>query len=493
MIAGPIRARRPAGPWGHSIPDQSEVCAFLERLVGRAPILTQISAVFVGTEDVYKLKRAVRLSFLDFTGLESRRHFLERELAINGPTAPGLYREVIPVTRGPEGLHLGGDGAPLDWVLRMARIPEADFLNADISRLGPEVLDSLGDMVAASHQVLPPAVVDDPVAAMRRNVEGNARAGLANGLPPDRVEAWRLAALASLEREAPLVLRRAAGGFVRRAHGDLHLGNICVWQGRLVPFDAIEFDETMATVDLGYDLAFLLMDLDHRVSRAAANRVLNRYVARTGDAALVRLLPPFLSRRAMVRAHVQGGTPGLAYLEAAWGYINPVPGLVVAIGGLPGTGKSTVARALAPTLGPAPGALILRSDEIRKRLHGMAPEARAGRAAYTSAAGARVNAALLEGIGAAGDHAVIADATFLSPVLRRAVAANATNFVGIWLQAPLDVLAQRVAAREGDASDATVEVLQRLAAVNPGPIDWHVVAADDDAVARCRALVAGGG
>jgi predicted kinase len=337
---------------------------------------------------------------------------------------------------------------------------------------------------------LPPATLLDPVAAMRRNIEGNARAGLASGLPPNRVEAWRTAALASLEREAALVLQRAATGLVRRAHGDLHLANICLWQGAPVPFDAIEFDETMATIDLGYDLAFLLMDLDHRVGRAAANRVLNRYVARTGDAALVRLLPPFLSRRAMVRAHVQGGASGMAYLEAAWRYINPAPGLVVAIGGLPGTGKSTLARALAPSLGPAPGALILRSDEIRKRLHGVAPEARLGREAYTAKANANVNAALLDGVRQAAGHAVIADATFTGPLLRDAIATCGAPFVGIWLEAPLDVLVQRVANRKGDASDATPAVLERMAAANRGVMTWHVVPADEHVTARCHALLA---
>jgi aminoglycoside phosphotransferase family enzyme/predicted kinase len=460
-------------------------------LTGRAPILTQISAVFVGAAEVYKLKRAVRLSFLDFTALDSRRHFLERELAINSPAAPGLYHGVLPVTRGADGLRLGGEGAALDWVLCMARVPEADFLDVDPERLDPALLDALGDMVASAHAALAPAALPDPVAAMRRNIEGNARAGLASGLPPNRVAAWQTAALAALGREAPLVLQRAATGLVRRAHGDLHLANICLWRGVPVPFDAIEFDETMATIDLGYDLAFLLMDLDHRVGRAAANRVLNRYVARTGDAALVRLLPTFLSRRAMVRAHVQGGNAGLAYLEAAWRYINPAPGLVVAIGGLPGTGKSTLARALAPSLGPAPGALILRSDEIRKRLAGVAPEARLGRTAYSAAAGARVNAALLDGVRQAAGHAVIADATFMSPMLRNAVAACGAPFVGIWLEAPLDVLAQRVAARTGDASDATVAVLERMAAADPGPMTWHAVPADETALARCRALLDG--
>lgn len=449
--------------------------------------MTQISAVFVGRDTVYKLKRAVKLSFLDFTALDRRRHFLERELAINAPAAPGLYRDVVAVTREPEGLALDGPGVPVDWVLRMGRIPDSGF--PDLSQLGPEVLDALGDMVAANHAALNPASLTDPVGTMRGNVEGNARSGLASGLPPDLVAAWRAAALAALNQHANLLRERAAAGFVRRAHGDLHLHNICFWQGALVPFDAIEFDETMATIDLGYDLAFLLMDLDHRVGRAAANRVLNRYVARTGDAALVRLLPQFMSRRAMVRAHVQGGEMGLGYLAAAWDYIRPPPGLLVAIGGLPGTGKSTVARALAPGLGPAPGALILRTDEIRKRLRGVAPEVRGGRAAYSAAAGAAVNAALLDGARAAAGHAVIADATFLNPALRVAIERCGTPFVGIWLHAPMDVLESRVAARRGDASDATVEVLRRMAAANPGPMTWHRVLADDRAVERCQALL----
>ncbi len=465
--------------------------ALLQRLTGRAPIETQISAVFVGADTVYKLKRAVRLSFLDFTTVAAREHFLRRELAINAAAAAEIYRGVVPITRGPAGLELNGAGEPVDWVLRMARVPAADFLDVNPARLDGALLDQLGDMVAASHAGLLPAQVPDLAGAMRRNVEGSARAALAVGLPADQVAAWRGATLAAQDGLAAMVARRAAAGLVRRAHGDLHLGNICLWRGHPVPFDALEFDESMATIDLAYDLAFLLMDLDHRVGRPAANRVLNRYVARTGDAALVRLLPPFLSRRAMVRAHVKGGD--LGYLKAALEYIQPPPGGVVAIGGLPGTGKSTLARALAPTLGPAPGALILRSDEIRKRLAGVAPEERLGPAGYTADMTVRVAAALLDGVRQAAGHGVIVDATLLDPALRDAVAAAAgAGFTGIWLDAPLDTLAARVAARCGDASDATVGVLQRLAAANPGPITWHRVAADDGALARCRALVRAG-
>ena len=245
----------------------------------------------------------------------------------------------------------------------------------------------------------------------------------------------------------------------------------------------------MATIDVAYDLAFLLMDLDRRAGRRAANRVLNRYVARTGDAALVRLLPAFMSRRAMVRAHVTGD---LDYLDAALAYLRPAPGRIVAIGGLPGTGKSTQARALAPALGAAPGALIVRSDEIRKRLHGVAPEARLPPGAYSAEANARTDAALLAAVRDAAPHGVIADATFLSAALRDAVADIGPAFTGIWLEAPIAELARRVRDRTGDASDATEAVLHRLAGIDPGPISWHRVTADEGAMAACRTLLGPG-
>ena len=239
------------------------------------------------------------------------------------------------------------------------------------------------------------------------------------GLDAAAVDAWRDAELAALDALAPWLRQRAEAGFVRRAHGDLHLGNLCLWQGRPVPFDALEFDETLATIDLAYDLAFLLMDLDRRVSRAAANRVMNRYVARTGDVGLTRGLPAFLSMRAMVRAHVEARSVHAdrvqPYLDAALAYLRPVPAVVVAIGGLPGSGKSTLARALAPALGRAPGALVLRSDEIRKRQHGVAPEQRLPQEAYSEAASQTVFATLAADSGrvAAGGHCVLADATFM--------------------------------------------------------------------------------
>lgn len=473
---------------------QRETAAFLERLAGAAPIETHASLVFVGKDTVWKLKKAVRLPFLDFTRIEDRRRFAERELALNAPAAAGLYRDVVPVIRRPDGsLALGeGPGRPADWVLRMARVPRGDFLDemAREGRIGPPLLDALADVVAAYHAALPP--VRGVVPRMDQIARGNQRSAQEAGLPDDTVSEWTATMLATLDRLGPWMAQRAAEGFVRRAHGDLHLGNLCMWRGRPVPFDALEFDEAMATIDLGYDLAFLLMDLEHRVSRAAANRVMNRYIARNGDVGLVRGLPAFLSMRAMVRAHVEariGRTDPAPYLNASMNYLRPSPPVMVAIGGLPGTGKSTLARALAPTLGAAPGALVLRSDEIRKRRFGVAPEQRLPPAAYEEHVSAAVFATLIADAGraVAAGHTTIADATFLDPAHRQALRTEAeargVKLHGFWLQAPLSALEARIERRRGDASDASVAVLRSAAANDPGPGNWEPIDTTDLATA----------
>ncbi len=468
--------------------EQARVAAFLAARAGAAPVETHISAVFRGADSVWKLRKAVRLPFLDFTALAERRRMAEREVALNAAQAPGLYRGAIPITEGPAGLQLGGTGAVVEWVVAMARVPEADFLDAIAARggLSPLLLDQIADTIAAYHARLTPVRRDLPQ-ALRGVVDGNRVAALGAGLDPRRVASWHSDALAMIDRRAGWLAARAAAGFVRRAHGDLHLANMCLWQGRPVPFDALEFDEDLATVDLGYDLAFLLMDLEQVCGRPAANRVLNRYVARTGDADLVAGLPLYLSLRAMIRAHVRArsGADPLAYLAAATALLHPAPAVALAIGGLPGTGKSTLARRIAPDLGPAPGALILRSDEARKRRFGVAPEQRLDETAYTSQVSRAVMDELLHlaRVATAGGHAVIADATFLAAEDRAAMsrAEAAVPFTGVWLEAPLADLAARVAARTDDASDADAAVLHKAAATDPGAIDWQRLDTTDTA------------
>jgi uncharacterized protein len=484
-----------------SVPaEQAAVAAFLARETGRTPQETHVSAVFVGARDVFKLKKAVRLPFLDFTTLERRRHFLDRELAVNRRGAPDLYREVVAIRRVGDRLVLGGEeGEVVEHVLRMAPVPEEDFLEAIVAagRVTPVLLDALGDAVAAYHAGLAPVAAGDPHAVMVAVAEGNVRAAREAGLPEAQVAGWRAGMLAELDARRDWLRMRAAAGFVRRAHGDLHLGNLCLWNGRPVPFDALEFDEAMATIDLGYDLAFLLMDLDLRVGRGAANRVMNRALARSGDWGMQRGLPVFLSMRAMVRAHVEQrrGKPAAQYLDAALAYLRPAAGVVVAIGGLQGTGKTTLARLLAPELGPAPGAVHLRSDELRKRLHGRDFDERLPADAYSVAANERTNVALLAAARLATEsgQAVIVDATFLDPAQRQAVAAaGGARFRGFWLDAPIGELERRIAARQGDASDATIEVLREAAARSPGAGEWVAVDATDReaALGAIRAHVA---
>ena len=475
---------------------QAEVAAFLAGLAGAAPIETHISAIFVGRETAWKMKKAVALGFLDFSSLEARGHFCRRELELNQPAAPGIYRDVVAVTRAPDGnLQQGGVGEVVEWVLRMAPVPAGDFLDrvAACGGLDDKLLDAMGDTVFTLHQVAPVAGLDAP-AAMASVLAGNLRAARAAGLPEAIIAPLEAALQAGLARLTPLLAARAAEGRIRRCHGDLHLGNLCLWQGKPTPFDALEFDEALARIDTGYDLAFLLMDLDQQAGRAAANRALNRYLARSGDYGLLGPLPLWLALRALVRAHVHAarGRDGTALLHAAQAYLAPAPPLLIAVGGLQGTGKSTLARGLAPALGAAPGALLLRSDELRKRRFGLAPEAPLPPEAYAEEVSRAVHeelfiiakAALRQG------HAVALDAVFLDPDHRRHAAEIAARagvpFQGFWLEAPMEILKSRILARRGDASDATIAVLERAAKADPGPIDWIRLDAAGEAQAAAR-------
>ena len=482
---------------GRIPPAQAEVAAFLAGLAGAAPIETHISAVFVGRDTAWKMKKAVALGFLDFSALEARAHFCQRELELNQPAAPGIYRDVVAITRAPDGsLQEGGDGAVVEWVLRMAPIPAGDFLDAVAARgaLTPELLDGLGDSLFALHQAAPLVTGLDAPAAMAEVLAGNLRAARAAGLPEAAIAPLAAQFQAALSRSAPLLAARAAEGRIRRCHGDLHLGNLCLWQGKPTPFDALEFDEALARIDTGYDLAFLLMDLDQQAGRPAANRAFNRTLARSGDYGVLGPLPLWLALRALVRAHVQAarGRDGEALLRAAAAYLAPAPPRLIAVGGLQGTGKSTLARGLAPALGAAPGALLLRSDELRKRRFGLAPEEPLPPEAYAEAVSSATHEELFMNAEAAlrQGHAVALDAMFLDVQYRLKAAEIAARvgvpFQGFWLEAPMEVLKSRILARRGDASDATIAVLEQAAQADPGPIDWLRLDAAGDALAAAR-------
>ncbi|MGC9269262.1 phosphotransferase, partial [Acidiphilium sp.] len=297
--------------------EQAEVAAFLTALTGAPPIETHISAVFLGGDRAWKLKKAVRLPYLDFSAIATRHRMVAREFALNRRTAPAIYRAIHAVRRLPNGgltlAEASADTAPVvDWVLEMARIPQSAFFDAMAAAhaLSDAVLDDLADAVFNFHAALaPPAPPEFPAlrdwpTVIDRIIADNVAAAGVTSLPVQGIAAWHDAARAQSRARRRWLAGRAAEGRIRHAHGDLHLGNICLWQGRPTLIDALEFDDALATIDLGYDIAFLLMDLAYRAGRTAANRVLNRYVARTGDAGLAPGLALYMSLRAMIRAHV---------------------------------------------------------------------------------------------------------------------------------------------------------------------------------------------
>jgi aminoglycoside phosphotransferase family enzyme/predicted kinase len=467
-------------------------------------ITTHAAVVFLVGERAYKMKRAVRYSFLDFTTLDRRRRALEAELELNRRTAPMLYRRLVPVTREDgDSLALAGSGEPVEWLLEMARFDQEARLDriAQRGELTPALVDELAAEIAAFHERAAARPEDGGAAGMREVIEGNAEdfAALPNTvLPSDQRARLTDRCRDELDRRRQLLEERRRAGRVRRCHGDLHLGNIVLLEGRPVLFDCLEFDEALASTDTLYDLAFLLMDLQHQRLAALAQRLLNGYLDATRDDAGLALLPLFLACRAAIRGKVLGlaaaaaddgsavqlADEARAYLERAFVYLNPPPARLVAIGGVSGTGKSTLARQLAPGLGAAPGAVILRSDVIRKQMYGIALDERLPAEGYQKEVSGRVYGALMERAAAlvGAGHAAIVDAVFLDAAERaqiEQVAADAgVTFQGLWLTAPQHVLMRRVRARRGDASDATPDVLTQQLATDPGVLTWPTVDVD---------------
>ena len=459
-----------------SAPSEADLVAWLKARSDRV-IETACARIFLAGDVAWKVKRNADLGYVDFRTLERRKWALDRELAFNKAAAPDIYRTVRTITREPGGgLAWDGAGEAAEHVLEMRRFDDQAVLSNDPSVIDGEMADMLGRTIARLHAAAP-LRPHGGYSALDFTVSSNAKlfGELTDRLDPSRVAELVEKSAAELARQRPLLEARRDTGFSRRCHGDLHLANILVEDGRPVLFDCIEFNDLLSDLDVQYDLAFLLMDLDFRGRRDAAVRVLSGYLdeaARSFPPSLwdgVAALPLMLSVRAGVRTHVtaHGGEveTARAYLEAAIAHLSPDPPVLAAVGGFSGTGKSTFARAVAAGLGPAPGAVVLRTDEVRKRLAGAGHVDRLSRDIYTPEFYDRVYDTALENARAllTAGHAVVLDATFTEPRMRaraeRLAAELGVAFRGAWLQAPVEVLEARVAARTGDASDATLEVL----------------------------------
>jgi aminoglycoside phosphotransferase family enzyme/predicted kinase len=410
----------------------------------------------------------VKLPFVDFSSCEKRRAACEAEIAVNRAMAGPLYLDALPITRGPQGLRIGGDGEALDWVVVMRRFPTGHQFDrlAKAGKLTREIVEQAAAVIAEQHAKLAPLTFAGQAVAYRdiirglrvTEADGAARLGLepASSALFERLDA-------ALTSVSALIEARRKQGKVRRGHGDLHLRNICLFENRPMAFDALEFDDRLASTDVLYDFAFLLMDLRRLGLREHANAAMNRYwnVANESEDALA-LLPFFMALRAGVRmaVAVEAGDLDEAQTYRALGLdlLQTTQPHLIAIGGLSGTGKSAVAAALAPRLpGPA-GARLLRSDVLRKlrrdrsaKVLDYTPERRAD--VYRQLADHAADAV-------AAGACVVADATFRELSTREAIAtaAGAAAFNAYWLFAPLSVRLSRVARRVGDESDAGTEV-----------------------------------
>ena len=491
--------------------EDDDVAAWLRAGAGGAAscqnvIETSISWIFLFADRALKLKKPLDLGFLDFTTPEKRRWAAERELAFNRVTAPDIYRAVHAITRDADGrLALDGAGRVVDWALEMRRFDETAMLSNRLSAVDGPFAEDLGRTIARYHMRAAPGAVGGGARGLRFVLDSNAQLlrGETAQLGAEDVERLLAATDRAFEKVAPWLDRRLEAGFVRCCHGDLHLGNILLEGGAPVLFDCIEFNDALREIDVLYDIAFLLMDLSFRDASAAANRVMNGWLdeaARGFDASLwegLAALPLFQAVRATVRTHVNAlegqADQARRYLAAAQRYLAPRAPALLAVGGLSGSGKTTLARTLAPALGASPGAVVLRSDEIRKRLWGREPTERLPSEAYERAAGEAAYQSLFDTARTclAAGSAVIADAVFLRESERRSIEAVAREagaaFRGVWLDAPPETLRERIAARRGDASDADERVLGRQLALDPGPIDW-LRHADADSPGRPEAL-----
>ena len=483
---------------------QQQVLDFLDHssfgpAKGGKRIDTHASMVFLGADRALKIKRAVRLPFLDYSTLEKRKRACEEELKVNAGNAPELYRRVIAITRNSDGAFaIDGTGTPVEWAVEMARFDETQSLDrvAAAKAIDPSLAKAVADAILRSHHKAPRAGGESWLASIPPIIERNtAKFRTVRGLDAVAINQLDAASRDAATALQPLLRQRAGQGFVRRCHGDLHLANIALVDGRPLLFDAIEFDPVIATTDVLYDLAFTVMDLIHFDQAAAANAAFNCYLAGAGDEGLdgLRLLPLFLSVRAAIRAHVlfmkseqAGGSDAVwqeakRYFDLAGRLIAPRPPLLVAIGGLSGTGKSVLARDLAGLIEPPPGAVIIRSDVVRKRLLGVSETTALLESAYRPDVTERVYGMLSStaqrvlGQGCS----IILDAVYLQEAERAEIeglaAAHGVRFVGLFLTADLATRLARIERRKGDASDATRDVALQQETFAIGTVNWHMI------------------
>jgi aminoglycoside phosphotransferase family enzyme/predicted kinase len=477
--------------------------AFPEPIAGVERIDTHISTVLLAGQYAYKFRKPVKFGFLDFSTLELRHRDCLEELRLNQRTAPAIYRDVVAVVGDLDAPRIV-DGPPtdeaLEFAVRMRRFDPAMTFDrlAERNELAIALMDRLASKVAALHRDAAPAPAgmgtpemvlrwcDENFVEMRELVHSAADRERLDTLARWADDEWK--------KRSALMATRAASGCIRECHGDLHLGNVVLFDGAPTLFDAVEFNAELRCIDVINEVAFMFMDLaDHRLD-AHAWRFMGAYLEITGDYDGLALLHWYAVYRALVRAKIalirlhqahvpqhvrlREHTSAEDYLQLAERLRRPGARVLAVMTGLSGSGKSTVAQCLASAL----GGVRIRSDVERKRLHGMAPRDASGGRIYSEAENVRTYERLATLAAEALDARVpaVIDAACLKLAERRRfralAAARDATVVLVACEAPDDTLRSRLrerAAAATDASEATVQVMD-------SQLRWQEPLDDDD-------------
>jgi aminoglycoside phosphotransferase family enzyme/gluconate kinase len=448
---------------------------------------THVSYVLLTGDYAYKIKKPVNFGFLDFSTLEARQHFCQEEIRMNQQNAPELYLDVLPITETDDGFELNGKGQPVEYTVKMREFPQENIFSSRFEQgdLTEALMEELGRVVAQFHAK---AVTNDrirsfgAVSQIRQAFDENyeqTEKYIGGPQTKQQFEETKQYTDDFFTNRQQLFQRRMQDDWIRECHGDLHLRNICLWKGKIVLFDRIEFNEPFRFVDVMFDIAYAVMDLDARQRSDLANAYLNAYIEQIGDWEGVQILPLYLTRQSYVRAKVtsfllddpavpedekkEAEATAANYYRLAWEYTKAQTGRLMLMSGLSGSGKTTVARQIARRT----GAIHIRSDAVRKHLAGIPIDQRGTDEIYTAAMSERTYNRLLDlGILLASQgYPVILDAKYDRKDFRQAAIARA-NQQQIPIQilhctAPEAVMRDRLSTRHGDVSDATTDLLDR--------------------------------
>lgn len=456
-------------------------------------IETHISWVLLTGAFAYKIKKPVDLGFVDFSTLERRRYYCSEELRLNRRLAPDIYLGVVAISGTPEKPRIDGTNAAIEYAVKMKQFSQQNLLPHVLFKghLTTHHIDSLAGQIADFHASIQVAGAETPFGLpdnLAKPVLANFQylpAEASHVLGQDRIDALRSWTEQAHADHHEILAKRKSEGWIRECHGDLHLGNMALFDERIVIFDCIEFNETFRWIDVMSELAFAVMDLIDRGRLDFAYRLLNGYLEHTGDYEGLAVLRYYLTYRAMVRAKVAGirleqeeeGSPERPrieqelkdYLQLAERLTQPTQAALILMHGLSGSGKTTISQTILETM----GAIRIRSDIERKRMFGLGPEGRSDDLSILSMYGGDATERTYHRLEELADRIldagfiVVVDATFLRAAQRQKFQHLAIKkhvpFLILDVCASESLMIERVRKREesgADASEATVGVLK---------------------------------